>query len=248
MRTNRQNKVYNLWFLDFLSFMSKYLKLDNFLRPHFFVTISVFILTFALFAKEINVKTKIKELKHKDAKVRMIAVKELAKAGKDKMVAKALIDTVKTEKDASVRNAIYETLGNLGEKEAVNILLEKVKTEKVKDIRPMLVLSVGKLQDDTAVPVLKEVFLDENEDIEVRLQAANALSYIPSESAVYALIEGLNSKNPKIRLQAVCSLFSYSSDVLSEKRIQIIKQQAEVDPDEENRKFIKEKILTKPKE
>lgn len=201
-----------------------------------------------LYAQEIDVKTKIKELNHSKASIRAQAVIELTKAGKNKKSVEALVDRLKIEKDVNVRNAIYEALGNIGDKEAVPVLTEKVKTENNKNIKPMAVLALGKLQDESSVAVLREIFLNGDESIEVRLQAANALTYIPTEASVKVLEEGLKSENPTIRLQAVCSLATFSSDILIKERRELIRKQAENDPDEKNRAFIKEKILAKPKE
>ncbi len=234
-------------------FISAVICACDFIRGHlrlvtFSALICVYLSAAICVGQETDLKTKIKELKDKDAKVRMTAVKELMKAGKNKESIKAITERLKIEKDASVRNVIYETLGNIGDKETIPVLIEKIKTEQNKNIKPMAVLSLGRLQDERAVPVLREIFLNEEESFEVRLQAANALSYIPTEDSVRAIAEGLKSSAPEIRLQAASSLSCFSSDILIKERRELIKKQAESDPDEKNRNFIKEKILTKPKE
>ncbi|MBI4650010.1 HEAT repeat domain-containing protein [Candidatus Desantisbacteria bacterium] len=85
---------------------------------------------------------------------------------------------------------IYIALGNIGNKEAVEILLKQIKNVKNNDIhiRNLIIEILGKTKNKDAVPVL--ISLLENKD--TAYYAISALGEIGDERAVIPLIKSLN--------------------------------------------------------
>ena len=190
-----------------------------------------------------NVKQQISRLNSSSPSQRIEALRDISRGGKHAELGKALADRLAVEKDPGVRNEIYTAIGEVGGKESAKALSDKLKTETDKGARRRAILSLGQTQDDASVPVLRLIFLDEKEDMGARLQAGNALSYIPVEASVKALEEGLTNKNPAIRLQAVSSLSGFVSQVLVGERVQLIRKQGKEDADAGNRQYIQQHII-----
>jgi len=197
-----------------------------------------FILLFFVFAatgfgEEINIRKKFKELSHRRSEVRIKAAKDLGKAiltekkmseTEKKETINKFIDLLKTDENPSIKTKVAELLGNIGDKSAVFQLIETAKTDKSPDTRFSAVLSLGQIQDELAIPTLTEIFLNEKEDLGMRLQAGNALSYYAKKEVVDALTEGLKNDNSEIRLQSVCSLGNIIPDFMLDTRIKLLNQ------------------------
>lgn len=196
-------------------------------------------------AVKINVSAEITNLKSKNLRKRNESIDKLSNMEKDKRVEKAMIDACKTENDQNVKKKLYRALGGVGGKDAKEYLTGQLNSEKKSGARESIVLSLGQTQQPDAAPALRKIFLDPNEDISVRMQAANGLSYISEKDSVNALAEGLRDENADIRIQAVCSLSNIGGDVLTSERMEMIRKTAEEDASEKVRNYAKETLEAK---
>lgn len=196
-------------------------------------------------AGKVNVSAEITNLKSKSSQRRNESIDKLSKVGRDKKVEKAMIDACGTEYDQNVKKKLYRALGGVGGRDAKEYLTERLNTEKKSSARESIVLSLGQTQQPDAAPVLRKIFLDRNEDMSVRMQAANGLSYISEKDSVNALAEGLQDENADIRIQAICSLSNIGGDVLTSERMEMIRKTAKEDTSEKVRNYAKETLEVK---
>jgi hypothetical protein len=187
-----------------------------------------------VYAQEIDVKTKIKELKDKDPVVRMLAVKELGKARKKEAVPK-LMESLKTDKNSDVRASAAEALAYVGDHSVISDIITQVSKETEAKVKFSAITSLGYLGDESVVPTLKQFFLNKDENLGVRLRAGDALGNFPSEAALESLKEMLTNEDSKIRCQSIVSLGNIP-DYRTEEKIKLLRNSAENDPDENVRK------------
>ena len=200
--------------------------------------LGLFLIVYAvnLFAEEIDVTKKIKELKHKDAKVRMQVVDVLGKY-KEKKAIPEIIKMLKSEKNDMVKVHIVHSLGLIGGKDVVYELIEVAKMDKSKDVRVAACLSLGVLKDKTVVDTLKEILLDENEDDNVRVSAGSSLTHYIDEPGVKEALENvLRSKNRVVKFGIVNSLRHIKRKDVGKSLLKI----AAEDTDEEIKKLAEE--------
>jgi len=123
----------------------------------------------------------------------------------------ALIEALK-DADLSVSHAAAESLGKIGDPRAVEPLIESLGSSDFWRAFPVIT-ALGELGNELAVkPIMN--FLD-NEFL--TLNAAQALGRIASPTAVSRLLPLLGSDEPVIKSQALQSLVSIQSRILTEK-------------------------------
>lgn len=153
-----------------------------------------------------EVKERVSHLTGKDADKKLKAIADLKKARGAKRARKALIKALKREKSPFVRARIVESLSENPDEVAKETLLELVRSDKDKSVRKAAVSSLSSF-GASAEPLLLERLADEGEDAGVRLRAMDMLMQQPGDKVFAAYVKALDSKEPKIRLQAVVSLF-----------------------------------------
>lgn len=199
------------------------------------------LVTVPIYAEKINVRTEIKNLKSKNMTKKLSAIEKLGKA-KDARAIAALRAQLKKEKNSHLKAYIVDSLAGSQDKNVVKDLIDIVKTETNTEVKYSAVYALGYTKDETAVPVLIDTFLNENEDLGVRFQAASSLTYYPSSEAIYqCFIKGIEDKNSKVRAQALTSL-SLSFATTKEKEVVDILKQALQDEDELVRKIARERL------
>jgi len=188
-----------------ISQMKKFVK--KFLLILLLITLSTYQPIYCLYAQQIDVKTKIKELKSKDPKVRAQAVDVLEKHKKKEAVGE-IVKALKVEKDATVRIHIVHSLGSIGDKTATVDLIKTAKEDKSRDVRAISCLSLGLLKDSSSLPTLKEILLNEKENENVRVSAGSALIlfFIEQPKVKEVLEVALFSKNRLVKLGLVDNL------------------------------------------
>ena len=105
--------------------------------------------------------------------------------------------------DADARNAVVNTLVQLGGKKAVKPLLAKLNDPDT-TVRQAAVMALGQLGDRQAVPPLLEKLNDP--DTSVRQAAVMALGQLGDKQAVPPLLEKLNDPDTSVRQAAVMVL------------------------------------------
>jgi len=211
----------------------------------------VILITGQIFAQEVNVKDKIRQLKHKNPAVRIQAVKDLGKEiaeseienTKRKEIVDKLIETLKKDKDGFVRRTSAEALANTRDKTVIPELIETAKNDVFKDTRKTAILGLGQIQDESAVPTLKEIFVNEKEDMAICLMAGNSLSYIATKEVFEIFKQELGNGNPRIRLQSVVGLRNMLTGFMMKERIELLEKMLN---DKDNRvKEVAEESLEK---
>jgi len=193
-------------------------------------------------AQEIKANKKVKLLNHKNPNERIRAAKDLVKLEGER-ASSHLIKRIKKEKNPRVRAEISEVLGQTENKNMAQDLIDLIKNETKPAVKQVQVLSLGQSRNPVAVAVLEKIFLDEKEDLGVRLQAGNALSYILNDESLKILEKALDNENPKIRLQAVVALGNMGR-FKREYRKKLIEKMLE-DSDEKIRNYTKEILREK---
>ncbi|MFH1259574.1 MAG: HEAT repeat domain-containing protein [Elusimicrobiota bacterium] len=156
--------------------------------------------------ERINVAVEIKNLKNKNLSKKLSAIERLGKA-RDKEATAELVKELKTEGNPNIKSKIVESLACSQDKSTAKEVENLLKTDPNSEVRFSAAYSLGYAQDKSVVPTLMETFLNEKEQIGVRLQAANALTnYPPTEEIYQCFSRGLGNPNPTIRMQAVTSL------------------------------------------
>jgi HEAT repeat protein len=84
-------------------------------------------------------------------------------------------------------------LGEIKDKKAVDLIIEKGLKSEYVSIRDAAIKALGKIKDSRAVKSLVMLMHDENEELRVRKEAAQALGNIGGKEAVLGLIAALDS-------------------------------------------------------
>jgi HEAT repeat protein len=181
---------------------------------------------FMFFGKEQSeheklVNDKVKKLTNKNSNIKINAAKELIKL-EGKKAAHHLIGQLKKEKDPVSRADLAEVLGGLGSKESAADLIEIIKQEKDNNAKQVEVLALGQTGNNSAVTPLREIFLDSSDDINVRLQAGNGLSYQRGDEVFNIFKAALLDENPRIRKQALVGL--HNMDYSLKEKIKLFKE------------------------
>jgi len=116
----------------------------------------------------------------------------------DSAVVQALIERLK-DKDAGVRAAAAQSLGNLRARRAVPALLELV-TDADREVRGKVAEALGELQDERAIASLTKLLSDESP--EVRERALNGLGEFEHDVPVSAILPILADPRAEVRGRA----------------------------------------------
>ncbi|NHJ48114.1 MAG: HEAT repeat domain-containing protein [Asgard group archaeon] len=109
---------------------------------------------------------------------------------KDKKATNALIRTLKTDKEASVREWTVIGLGEIGDKKAVRVIIQTMMTEQNWQIRKESALALGKIKDKRAKKSLVTSFQTDVE-YQVKWAAISALSKINDDEETKKLVNTL---------------------------------------------------------
>jgi HEAT repeat protein len=189
--------------------------------------------------QDINVSAEISNLRSKDVAKKFSAIEKLAKS-KDKRAINELKKALKTQKNKFVRTKIVESFSYFQDTDTAKELVNMAKAETDPAVKHAAVYSLGYNKDVSAVPVLIDIFLNEKEDLGVRLQAANSLTYYPPNEDIYqCFVKATKDKNPKIKAQALTSL---SLSFGTKKEVVDMLKQSLKDEDEIVKKTAKERL------
>lgn len=159
-----------------------------------------------LAAEAVNVREKTAQLEDKDAGRRLEAIGEMEKS--DAAAAKkALRAALKKEKNPHIKARLTDAVGKRQDKDSAAELAE-LAGDPAEDVRNAAVRALAFSEDETAAAVLTAKFTDEKELLGVRLQAANSLSYHPSDEVFGVFVKALDDANPLVRKQALVSLYN----------------------------------------
>lgn len=163
-----------------------------------------YLLLSPLYAEEVDIKTKLKELKHKDPAVRMQAVEHLGQA-KAKEAILPISDALRKEKNKEVKLIMIDGLGNISDEKAAPVLKEHLNSED-REIKGSAACALAKLGQAEAIPVLEEIILNQEEKQGMRSYAVRSLTGIKTKESVAVLGKALTDEDKVIRLQTVVSL------------------------------------------
>ncbi|MGC8972369.1 MAG: HEAT repeat domain-containing protein [bacterium] len=141
-------------------------------------------------------------LENEDYNLQTKAINELVKIGK--RAVKPLTSKLGTQND-SLKLAVIETLGRIGDPIVVSSLIELLK-DKDSSIRSKSAEALGEIRDKRAVEPLIAIIKDE--DSWVRMAVAEALGKIRDPKAVDALISILKDEDTWVRIRAVEALMA----------------------------------------
>lgn len=158
-----------------------------------------------LYAQEIDVKTKIKELKHKDPKVRITAIQSLGKVQNEDIV-RALTDAYKKEKDAYLRMQIVDSLSVNQSTSALAGVISAL-DDPNPQVRQTAVIALGYYGDNEKIVNALSTLFDNEKEEAVKFSIVNTLGQQKNKTAVSGLGKALDKKNDKrMRLFAVTNL------------------------------------------
>ena len=116
----------------------------------------------------------------------------------------SLVSTL-DDRDAEVRKAAAQALGELDDPRAVEALMRALRTDSDAGVRATAAWALGEIEDPRAVPALGDA-LRGDQDAHVREMAAWALGEIESPQGVEPLRAGLRDRSPQVRLKVVWAL------------------------------------------
>lgn len=123
-------------------------------------------------------------------------------------VVNQLARQIQVEPDPLVREAIVETIGEFRTPLASQVLEAGLADEDI-EVRRQCCRALGRRGDPTAVPVLARVISNE-QSIDVRLEAVDALASINSPDAYAALTVALEDRDPALQFAGVKSMKAIS--------------------------------------
>jgi len=127
----------------------------------------------------------------------------LAKEKEEKINVSSELKRLKSKKINEKLSAI-EKLGKARDKTATKEIINELKTSKDSNVKSVAVITLGNVESEEADAVLKEIFLDGNEELSVRLDALEALSRKKDNADTFnVLIKATEDKNPVIRRVAI---------------------------------------------
>ena len=126
--------------------------------------------------------------------------------------------------DPNMRRRAAESLGYRGQAEASEALLERLDDgEQAVRVRAEIFAALGRIGETSALDAIAEC-LDNESAAGVRAQCAGALGNIDSARAERLALAGLDDKHDSVRLRAIESLGSFSSDKTVEALISLSRQ------------------------
>ncbi len=117
-----------------------------------------------------------------------------------KMV-EALANQIRTESDPLVRQAIQEEMGQIEFPLAQEVLLAGLNDIDAQ-VRIICCRNLGQRSSESTIGALQQV-VEQDDDIDVRLAAVDALGQIPSSRSVEALAIALADRDPAMQFAAV---------------------------------------------
>ena len=138
-------------------------------------------------------------------RVRKRAVELLVSFGGEQKTLSCLIDALRSEDNAGMRNAAAETLESIGAK-AISFLLKFINDED-RDLRKLVIDIIGNIGDESATLALIGALSDPDEN--VRAAAAENLGKIGDDKSVWSLLDTLKSDDLLLKfssLQALCQI------------------------------------------
>lgn len=129
-----------------------------------------------------------------DGAVRAMAVEALGGAGER---AAAVLDTVRSDDDPRVREAVATAYGELRHGEAVPWLIDLAAGDGDRASREAAVAALGAIRDQAALPVLLELVA--GAPPQVRRRAVVALTVFDDPAVEPAIREAARDRNPSVR-------------------------------------------------
>jgi len=162
--------------------------------------------------KEVKERIAVLKDSKKDPDSRIEAARDLGKAN-TKAARKALRAAMRKEKNPGVKARLVDAFGEKPDKDAVKELGDMAREDESSDSRSAAVRALGFSRDASVVPLLIEKFNDQNEELGVRLRAADALTQYPTDEVFNAYAAALSSPTREIRVQALVSMYNaFGSD------------------------------------
>lgn len=173
---------------------------------------------------QVNIATEVRNLKSKNIDKKLKSIERLAKS-RNKDAVDQLVSHFKVEKSTMTKIKILESFSYCHNKDTIQETINVINTEENPDIRFAAVYSLGYAKDPSVVPVLIKIFLDDNEDLSIRLQAASSLvNYTPTEEIYQTFMKGLDNPNVKIKIQSIVSLSQSYGSVYPDKVIPVLQK------------------------
>jgi HEAT repeat protein len=129
-----------------------------------------------------------------DGAVRAMAAEALGAAGER---AVAVLDSVRSDDDPRVHEAVATAYGELKHREAVPWLIELAMSDGDRVSREAAVAALGAIRDDSALPVLLGLVADAPP--QVRRRAVVALTVFDDPAVEAAIREAARDRNPSVR-------------------------------------------------
>ena len=170
---------------------------------------------------EKKVDVQLNNFKSKKPAQRIRAVRNLKKLGGEN-VREHLIEKLQSEKDSGVRAEIAENIASMKGKDVADALKSQISREEDSRSRTVEVLALGINAAPGSVEFLGNIFLDTGEDIDVRLQAGNGLSYGDSKKALEIFTLALEDENERIRKQALIGIHNINAPY--EKKMEVFRE------------------------
>jgi HEAT repeat protein len=147
----------------------------------------------------------IRDLGHRQVRVRVAAAEALARCPEDEAErARAALLPYLEDSSPDVRYMVALSLGRLGSQEAVEPLMELYRSDPELMPRQAAVAALGELGDTRATEVLLEALSDELPDL--RFQATSALTQVNPAAAAAPLRRALGDEDPEVRASAAAGL------------------------------------------
>ncbi|MDQ7772125.1 MAG: HEAT repeat domain-containing protein [Elusimicrobiales bacterium] len=146
-------------------------------------------------------------LRDKDLEVRLRAASELGRAG-TAAARRALVAELGREKSPYIRARIVDALGERPDKDGTAELVKIARGDKDADARQAAVKALAFSADPAAAAELLARFADADEEMGVRLRAADSLTRYQTDAVFAAFTAALDDADGRIRTQAVVSLYN----------------------------------------
>ncbi len=176
------------------------------------------------------------QLRSEDAKTRKAAKKELARLGTHGL--RPLLAALADDEDVQQQQLAVSVLGYLGNHGAAAPLVRLARTESVRDSKALLpridmklrieaLVAAGRLADPRIIPDL--VALSTHKEYTMRAAAVFALGQTGDRKSLKALFAATEDPQHSVRTLACLSMASIRDSAVTNKAIQIIKNEAEHD-------------------
>jgi HEAT repeat protein len=156
------------------------------------------------------------------------AVRALGASGNDTYT-RDLINLYEESSNESMKSAVLDALGKLGNDEALDLLIEEVRDDdNSKSLRWKACIALGKIGNPEALDTIEYLFGEK--DPYLRMYAVRALSNFESDEVQTLLMEALRDDHWRVRVSAAESLGTLGSS----KAVEILKFKARHDPERNN--------------